>query len=59
VYAWVHDFLQVRAVLALGFTAVTLFMFASGQKVPTDLIAINALVVGHYFGNKSALDKPE
>jgi len=52
------DFLQVRAFIALSFTAVTLFMFASGQSVPTDLIAINSLVVGHYFGNRSALDKP-
>ena len=40
----------VRGILALAFTVVSLYLFATGQPVPEALLAVNTLIVGNYFG---------
>jgi len=46
----------VRGILALAFTAVSLYLFATAQAVPEALLAVNTLIVGNYFGVRSATD---
>jgi uncharacterized membrane protein AbrB (regulator of aidB expression) len=43
----------VRGVIALAFTVVSLYLFATGQPVPEALLAVNTLIVGNYFGARS------
>lgn len=45
---------SVRAIIALVFTATTAFLFATGQAVPTELLVVNSLVDGFYFGTRTA-----
>jgi len=40
----------IRGILALAFTAGTLYLWITGQTVPDALLAVNGLVVGNYFG---------
>lgn len=40
----------VRGTLALAFTMVTLYLFATNQPVPVELLSVNMLIVGNYFG---------
>ena len=49
---------SIRAILTLGITGVTLYLFAIGQSVPVDLLVVNTLVVGNYFGLRSDAPKP-
>ena len=43
----------VRGILALALTGSTIYLFVTGQPVPDPLLAINALVVGNYFGSRA------
>jgi len=43
----------VRGILALAFTVVSLYLFATGQTVPEALLAVNTLIVGNYFGTRT------
>jgi hypothetical protein len=46
--------LRARGVLALLFSGTTCYLWATGDPVPAELIAINATVVGVYFGARIA-----
>jgi len=43
-------FILGQLLITVGVTAVTAFLYATGQPVPGELLGINGLVVGHYFG---------
>jgi hypothetical protein len=43
---------SVRAILALAFTGVTIFLWGTGATVPEALLGITGLVVGNYFGSR-------
>jgi hypothetical protein len=45
----------VRGIIALAFTAGTLYLWVSGQVVPEPLLALNGLVVGNYFGSRGSI----
>jgi hypothetical protein len=44
----------VRGIIALGFTAVTLYLFAVGGEVNEALLGISTLIIGNYFGYRGA-----
>ena len=46
----------VRGILALAFTVVSLYLFATAQVVPEALLAVNTLIVGNYFGTRNAVE---
>lgn len=43
----------VRGLLAIIFTIATVYLWVTGSPVPTELLVINSLVVGNYFGSRS------
>ena len=47
----------VRAVIALAFTFVSLYLFATGQAVPESLLAVNTLIIGNYFGSRGVTNE--
>jgi hypothetical protein len=49
---WTREnvFILGQLLITLGVTAVTAFLYATGQAVPGELLGINGLIVGHYFG---------
>ena len=47
---------SVRAILALAFTGVTIFLWGTGETVPPELLGITGLVVGNYFGARGILN---
>lgn len=44
----------VRGIIALAFSAVTLYLFATGQSVDTALLSISTLIIGNYFGSRTS-----
>lgn len=44
---------SVRSILALSLTAATIYLWVTGSPVPAELLAVNSLVVGNYFGSRS------
>lgn len=40
----------IRAFLAVSFSGATIFLFVTGQAVPTELLGITLLINGTYFG---------
>lgn len=48
----------VRGIIALGFTAVTLYLFAVGGEVNEALLGISTLIIGNYFGYRGAAAPP-
>lgn len=48
----------IRAIIALAFSGTCLYLFVYGN-VPADLMTLTAYIIGHYFGNQSALDQPK
>lgn len=44
---------SVRSILALSLTATTIYLWVTGSPVPNELLAVNSLVVGNYFGSRS------
>ena len=41
---------SVRSILALALTTCTIYLWVTGAPVPAELLAVNSLVVGNYFG---------
>lgn len=39
-----------RVAVLVAVVAVTLFLFATGRPVPSELIGIDGVVIGYYFG---------
>lgn len=53
---------SVRAIIALVFTGVCGFLWATNGQVPPDLLAITTLIIGNYFGQRGVApvsDVPE
>jgi len=46
---------SVRAILAMAFTGVTIYLWGTGTSVPPELLGITGLVVGNYFGSRGPL----
>ena len=46
----------VRGVIAIGFTAVTLYLYATGQAVDQTLLGISTLIIGNYFGTRGSVE---
>ena len=46
----------VRGVLTLMFSGVTLYLWVTGMPVPETLLGVTTLIVGNYFGVRSATD---
>ena len=44
----------VRGIIALAFTAVTLFLFGTGQAPDGNFLAITTLIIGNYFGARAS-----
>ena len=44
---------SVRAILALGFTGVTLYMWLDGATVTEAQLALNSTLFGYYFGARA------
>lgn len=44
--------MNMRSAIAAAFTITTCFLWATGQTVPQELLLVNTLVVGWYFGDK-------
>lgn len=50
---------SVRSILALSLTAATIYLWVTGAQVPSELLAVNSLVVGNYFGSRSTEADPQ
>jgi hypothetical protein len=50
---------SVRAILALAFTGVTIYLWGTGSIVPPELLGITGLVVGNYFGSRGSTPAAE
>lgn len=50
---------SVRAMIALGFTAVTIFLFANGQQVDDALLVINTSYLTWYFARRQNENETE
>jgi hypothetical protein len=48
---------SIRAIMTLAVTLVTLYLFATGQVVPTELLVVNTLIMGNYFGARGKGDE--
>ena len=49
----------VRPFIAVAFTLTTVGLFATAKIEAREIIPIFAVLVGFYFGERSALKKPE
>lgn len=49
----------VRGIIALAFSGVTLGLFATTGQVPMELLPITTLIIGNYFGVRSASEPAE
>ena len=45
---------SIRALIALGFSGVTMYLFATNQPIDPGYLAITTLIVGNYFGTRGA-----
>lgn len=45
---------SIRSILALAFSGATIYLWVTGSVVPVELLATTSLVVGNYFGYRSA-----
>ena len=50
---------SVRGVISLAFTSVTLYLWATTQTVPLELLALTSLIVGQYFGQRNSTPDEE
>lgn len=46
----------VRGLIAIAFSAVTLDLWVTGQVVPDALLGVTTLIVGNYFGSRTAAE---
>ena len=46
--------LRVRALIAFAFVATCCYLFADGQTVPGELLALTGGVLGFYYGTRAA-----
>jgi len=51
-YDALRESIITQAVLTVGIWGVMLFMFATGQTPPDELISGGMLILGFYFGSK-------
>lgn len=49
----------VRPFIAVAFTLATVALFAAGRLESREILPIVALITGFYFGERSALKKPD
>jgi hypothetical protein len=49
---------SVRSILALARTGCTIYLWVTGMVVPPELLAVNSLVVGNYFGSRTTQANP-
>lgn len=49
---------SMRGALAGLFSVTTCYLWATGATVPTDLLVVNTLVVGFYFGRYGTVPEP-
>jgi type IV secretory pathway VirB2 component (pilin) len=49
----------IRPFIAVSFVAVTLYMTYLGKLDAKEVLSITAMIVAFYFGERSALKKPE
>jgi hypothetical protein len=45
---------SVQDVIALFFTLIVGFLWASGQEVPEGLLNVTLIIIGFFFGDKNA-----
>ena len=53
------DRVQVQDVIAVFFTAVVGFLWVTGQEVPEGLLNVTLVIIGFFFGDKSAVRAQE
>ena len=48
----------VRPLMALAFTGATIYLAVVGKIEPGELMTVTGIIVGFYFGERSALKQP-
>ena len=53
------DRVQVQDIIAVFFTVIVGFLWATGQEVPEGLLNVTLIIIGFFFGDKNAVRAQE